>query len=142
MMGLFDPCLDYARMSEEDLAQFRKAVATYKRLRPTLDGDRYLLAPPPALVAPRHLETGQWEACQHVSADRRLASVFFFRCLSDQAECRAVLRGLDPVARYRGEWHTGGPAGTLTGQDWMTRGVGCRLAVPMRADVLLLTRVD
>jgi alpha-galactosidase len=142
MMGLFDPCLDYARMSEEDLAQLRGAVATYKRLRPTLDGDRYLLAPPPALVAPRHLETGQWEVCQHVSADRRLASVFFYRCLSDQAECRAVLRGLDPAARYRAEWHTGRPGGALTGAEWMTRGVVCRLDQPLHADILLLERQE
>lgn len=140
MMGIFQPIYDLSQMPPEHLRILKKATITYKKLRPTLHGDRYVLNGPPVLVERENRESGQWEVYEHISLDRDLVSVFFFRCLSLEAEHRAVLRGLDPTATYRAEFHSGREDAVYSGAALMDRGIVCRLPEPRRAEVAILRR--
>ena len=53
-----------------------RVLRTYKRIRPTLFGDRYVLAGPVPQRAPENLETGSWEAYENLSLDGSLVAVF------------------------------------------------------------------
>ena len=72
--------------------------------------------------------------------DGGLASVLFYRCLSPEAGCTVRLRGLDPSARYRAEFHSGRPAAVLTGAELMSSGYTCRLERPRTAEAMILRR--
>ncbi len=140
IMGVFQPIFDFGALPPEHLAVLKKVIATYKRIRPTLHGDRYVLTPPPALVERENREHGGWEVYEHLALDRRLISVLFYRCRSPQAEHHVRLRGLDPAARYTAEFHTGRDGGSFTGAELMERGFTCRLDQPRRAEVMILSR--
>ncbi len=141
-MGIFQPIFDLGLLSAEHLAVLKKVIATYKRIRPTLHGDRYVLTAPPPFVERENREHGGWEVYQHLSLDRSLVSVMVYRCLSPHAEHRIRLRGLDPSATYRAEFHTGRPAVKYTGAELMNAGLACRLDRTRSAEVALLIRVE
>jgi hypothetical protein len=140
LMGVFQPIHDLSIIPPEHLAVLKKVIPTYKKLRPTLGGDRYLLATPPVFVERENRESDRWEAYEHVARDGSLASVLFYRCLSPDAEFHVRLKGLDPSARYRSEFHTGRPGSVHTGTELMTAGVTCRLPNTRNAEVMLLYR--
>ena len=141
MMGIFQPIYDLGQVPPEHLQALTRATATYKKLRPTLHGDRYVLGGPPVLVERENRESGQWEVYQHLSLDRSLISVFFFRCRSPEAEHRVALRGLDPGVSYRAESHGGRVEGVYSGSELMGQGLVCRLPQERGAEVVILTRM-
>ena len=120
----------------------KRAIATYRQIEPTLDGDRYVLIEPPLLVAPEHREAGQWEAYQYLSVDGRLASLFFYRCSSPQASRRVAPRGLEERARYRVSSHSGRLEGVYEGSELMEAGILCHLPRLLSAEVVILTRLS
>ncbi len=140
IMGIFQPIFDLGRLQPEHMAVLKKVIATYKRIRPTLHGNRYVLSAPPPIVERENREHGEWETYQHLSLDRALVSVMFYRCLSPRAEHRVRLRGLDPAAAYRAEYHTGRPGAVFTGAELMEQGVTCRLERTRMAEVMILAR--
>ncbi len=142
MMGTFFPGVEFWKMGAEHRNVVRRAVATYKRLLPSLDGDRYVLTDPPQLVAPLSEEIDRWEVYEHLSPDERLVSVFFYRCESADGEFSVRLKGLRPECEYRGTSHTGGHDGVWTGAELMEVGLVCRLPRTRCAEVVVLERVE
>ena len=140
MMGIFQPIYDLGQLPPEHLQALTRATATYKKLRPTLHGDRYVLDGPPVFVERENRESGEWEVYEHLSLDRYLVSVLFYRCLSPEAEYRAVLRGLDRDARYLAESHGGHVEGEYSGAELMDQGLVCRLPGERCAEAVILTR--
>ena len=140
MMGIFQPIYDFSTLAPERLALLKKVIATYKKIRPTLHGDRYVLSAPPFFVERENREHGNWEVYEHLSLDRRLVAVFLYRCRSLRAEHRVALRGLDPEAQYRLESHRGMPPQTRSGAELMGAGFTCSLPSQRNAEVLILTR--
>lgn len=142
MMGVFQPIYDLSQFPPEHLRVLKKAIATYKKLRPTLHGDRYVLSGPPVFVERENRESDGWEVYEHISLDRGLISVFFFRCMSPDAEHRTVLRGLNPGARYNATFHSGREDAVYSGAELMKHGVVCRLPEPRSAEVMLLSLIQ
>jgi hypothetical protein len=128
-------------MSAECLDVFKACVATFKRLRPTLHGDRYVLDEPAVVLEPELREADKWEAYEYLSPDANLISVFFYRCVSHEPEHRVVLRGLHASATYRVETHSGQLSQVRSGAELMTDGLTCRLERTRSADVAILTRL-
>ena len=141
MMGSFTTGLELTRMTPENRDVLRELIGTYKKLRPTLHGDRYVLDGPAVAMEPKLTEAGNWEAYEYVSADGDLVSVFTFRCMSPEREHRVVLRGLDAEATYQAKSHSGQFGQTYAGGDLMRDGLVCRLERQLSADVLVLTRL-
>jgi len=125
---------------EDQKAVLRSALKTYKELRPTLHGDRYVLLEPGEVRQPGNAEPGQWEAYEHVSLDGELASVLVYRCGSSRTECQVQLKGLDGEVRYGMASHTGRVAGIRTGSELMDQGLTLRLETPLSADAIILRR--
>ena len=140
-MGVYDGWLHPSSLDPEKMDVLKNTIATYKKLRPSLHGDRYVMDGPAVVIEPEVEEADNWEAYQYLSPDAEVVSVFFFRCASAIGEHRAVLRGLDPGARYWMESHSGQLKGTLTGEELMDSGLVCRLDSPRSADVVVLTRL-
>lgn len=141
MMGSFDPSLELTTMGPEHLVALKRAIVTYKKLRPSLHGDRYVMDEPAVVFEPELKEADNWEVYEYLSPDATLISVFFYRCMSPEPEHRAVLRGLDERAEYRIETHTGQLSQTLTGAELMQDGIVCRLPNSRSAEVMILTKV-
>jgi len=123
------------------MAVLKKVIATYKKVRPTFHGDRYILTAPPEFVERENREHGGWEVYEHLSLDRRLVSVLFYRCLSPQAQHHVVLRGLDPAATYSAEFHSGRAGAVYTGAQLMEQGFVCSLDKTRNAEVMILRRL-
>jgi alpha-galactosidase len=138
MMGVFQPIWDLHLVPAGHLAALKRAIATYKRIRATLHGDRYVLAGPPVFVERENRESESWEAYEHLSLDRSLAAVFVFRTDSPLAEQRLRLKGLDPAQRYRIHRHSGRPGGDAGGAELMRDGFRCDLPARRSADVIIL----
>jgi len=140
MLGLVSCWKPLSTMQPANRAILQKALATYKRLRPTLHGDRYVLAEPAVLIERENQEASNWEIYEFLSLDERMVSVFFFRCASPKTEYRAILRGLAPQATYEVHWHSGRPAEIRYGLDLMEDGVNCLLDQTHSVDVAILIR--
>ncbi|MFH1568730.1 MAG: alpha-galactosidase [Gemmatimonadota bacterium] len=140
MMSVFRVLLVLGHKDEAHLQVLRRAIATQKRIKTSLRGDRYVLAPPELLVERDYGEAGSWEAYEYVSRQGEVASVFAFRCLSPDPEHTLRLRGLEPEATYVVDFHSGRPAFRASGRQLMEEGVRCHLERPRRADVLILDR--
>jgi alpha-galactosidase len=140
MMGAVNLGIELATLSPEHRSALRRAVSTYKRLRPTLRGDRYVIAGPEVVIEPAVKEADNWEVYEYLAPRRDVVSVFLFRCATPRATYRVQLKGLDAEARYRVEAHSGRPYGTWTGARLMDEGLDCSLPEPRTADVLLLNR--
>lgn len=139
MMGQI--CCDFQdRLTPEQYEEMRRLLATYKRLRPTLHGDRYLLAEPVIVLEEDVPEATNWEAYEYLSRDERLVSLFCFRCESPDADYRAALKGLQREASYRVWAHTGGEVGVYTGARLMDEGLVCTLPERRNAEVFILQR--
>jgi len=130
------------RLSPEVLEEMKQCVATYKRLRPTLHGDRYVLAEPAVVLEPDVPEATNWEAYEYLSPERDLISVFFFRCNSPDDTLCARLRGLEADASYFVTGHGAGEVGTVTGTELMKEGLRCRLDGRCQAEIYLLRQVS
>ena len=141
MMGTFNNHLDLMGMDDARLDVVRRAVATYKRLRPSLHGDRYVLAEPGPVVEPELEEAGTWEVYEYLSPKADLVSVFFFRGTAPESELRVLLRGLESGARYKLTSHAHPGEEMASGAELMQTGLICRLEECYRADVVILTRV-
>ena len=140
-MGTFQSRLQLTSLSPKERETYRRCLDTYRRLRPSLHGDRHILSSPSVIYQEENREAGQWEVYEYLSPDGDVVSVFAFRCGSPETEHGAVLRGLDPGARYRLESHSGQVQGESTGEELMTRGLHWRLADPLSADTAILTRI-
>jgi hypothetical protein len=138
MMSVFRVLLVLGRLAEAHLEVLRRAIATQKRIKGSLRGDRYVLSPAALLLERDYGEADNWEAYEYVSRQGGPASVFAFRCLSPEAERVFRLRGLDPTATYAVDFHSGRPGFRASGRDLMEEGIRCRLERPRSADVLIL----
>jgi alpha-galactosidase len=138
MMGGFNFGLD--GLSPELYEEMKRCMATYKRLRATLHGDRYVLAEPAVVLEPDVPEATNWEAYEYLSPEADVISVFCFRCNSPDDTFHAVLKGLDPKAGYRMQSHTQGELSILSGAQLMREGLACRLDGRCHAQVYILTR--
>jgi alpha-galactosidase len=141
MMGSFNCDLPLPEMPQDQLDLLGRAVAFYKRFRPTLHGDRYVLAGPVEVREPELKEADNWEAYEYLSRERDLIAVFFFRCDTPQPSYTARLRGLEPDGTYRVDSLDLGEVGTRSGRELMEAGLRCALDAPRRADVFLLSRL-
>ncbi len=101
MAGAFGYELDLNKLEEAELAEIKEQVATYKRIRDTVQyGDLYRYECPWNTRAPN--ETGSFGAWSNVSKDK---SQCVFTVIWTYAEAHAEitvikLRGLDPDATY------------------------------------------
>jgi alpha-galactosidase len=140
MMGQIN-CDFLDRLNAEQRAEMQRLVATYKRLRPTLHGDRYVLAEPVIVLEPDVPEATNWEAYEYLSPDGGLVSLFCFRCESPDERFVARLRGLEAGASYRVWAHTGGEGGIYTGTQLADEGLVCTLPARRNAEVFILERL-
>jgi len=140
MLGYFITGMEVAALPAGHRALLRRLNDTYKRIRACANGDRYVLAGPRELVEPECREADNWEVYQQIAPDRKTVAVNFYRCLSTEASYTARLRGLDPAATYRAEFHSGRPGRVFTGAELMSEGCVCALAAPLSADIMILTR--
>jgi alpha-galactosidase len=95
MQGALGIGANLNKFSAEDTAMATKMVATYKRIRNTVQlGDLY------RLYSPR---TGDVAANQYVAADGRQSVLFVFRHSQEYSAAPPAihLQGLDPKALYR-----------------------------------------
>jgi alpha-galactosidase len=138
MMGQFNSGIQ-EQLSPELYEEMKRCIVTYKRLRPTLHGDRYVLAEPAIVLEPDVPEATNWEAYQYLSPDSSLVSLFCFRCESPDDSYRAVLKGLQADASYRVSSHGGGDLGAQTGAQLMRDGIVCTLPGRRNAEVFILT---
>jgi alpha-galactosidase len=140
MMGYFGAGFEISAMAESQKQILIKATAFFKRIRALTHGDRYVLAEPRVLYEPVYEESDNWEATQYVSRDKRMSAVYFYRCLSVEAELTVKLRGLDPRGTYRVEWYSSRPARGCTGRELMEEGLTVRLERQRSADIAVLTQ--
>ncbi|MFH1008270.1 MAG: alpha-galactosidase, partial [Candidatus Latescibacterota bacterium] len=138
MMGGFNCNLD--GLSPELREEMKRLLATYKRIRATLHGDRYVLAEPAVVLEPDVPEATNWEVYEYHTPEEDMISVFCFRCNSPDDTFRAVLKGLDPEASYQLASHSEGELGVLSGAHLMREGMDCRLDERCRAQIYILTR--
>ncbi|MBT5873361.1 MAG: alpha-galactosidase, partial [Candidatus Latescibacteria bacterium] len=141
MMSVFRVLCVFSRLDEQNLEVLRKAIATQKRIKRTLHGDRYILSKQAPLIEQDFRERGNWEAYEYLAPDRGQVSVFVFRCMSPESENRLLLKGLEADATYSIEYHSGRPGSEASGAQLMAEGIVCRLEDTRRADVLMLNRV-
>jgi alpha-galactosidase len=139
MMGQFN-CGLQDQLSPECFEEMQRCIATYKRLRPTLHGDRYVLAGPVIVLEPDVSEATNWEAYQYLSPAANLVSLFCFRCESPDDSYHAVLKGLQPAASYRVSSHSAGDLGVFSGARLMRAGLVCILPEKRNAEVFILER--
>jgi len=140
MMSVFRVLMVLGHMDDASLGALRHTIATQKRIKKSLQGDRYVLAPAEPLIEREYGEGGSWEAYEYLSPGRELVSVFAFRCLSPEPVRCLRLRGLDPVAVYTVDFHSGQAAFEASGQQLMDEGVQCRLENTHSADIVILER--
>ncbi|MFH1007467.1 MAG: GH36 C-terminal domain-containing protein [Candidatus Latescibacterota bacterium] len=138
MMGGFNCKLD--GLSPELYEEMKRCMATYKRLRAALHGDRYVLAELAVVLEPDVPEATNWEVYAYRSPEAETLSVFCFRFNSPDDTFRAVLNGLDPEASYQLASHSQGELGVLSGAQLMREGLVCRLDGRCCAQVYILTR--
>ena len=141
MLGYFAIGLEVNALPGFQQAILKKANAFYKRIRKCTHGDRYVLAGPAQLYEPRYQEADNWEVYQHVDREKDLSVVYFYRCLSPQADFTVKLCGLNPESRYHIESYHGRQEADLLGSELMERGITCHLQNQRNADILLLTQV-
>jgi alpha-galactosidase len=139
MMGQFN-CGLQDRLSPELFEEMKRCIATYKRLRPTLHGDRYVLAEPAIVLEPDVPEATNWEVYEYLSPAADLISLFCFRCESPDDSYRAVLKGLQAGASYRVSSHAGDDLGVFSGAQLMREGQVCSLPGRRNAEVFILAR--
>ncbi|WLT31605.1 alpha-galactosidase [Geothrix sp. PMB-07] len=136
--------LDPAKMSAEDVAFSKAAVAAYKGIRPVVQqGDLFRLLSP---------FEGPYAALMHVTENRSRAVVFGYclRNLQGQDLTELRLQGLDPAAHYRiGELnslpkrsHSSWDGKSFTGQTLMQLGLPLTLDHEYDSAVFELVRVD
>ncbi len=140
LLGYFAIGLEVSASPDFQRAILKKANAFYKRIRRCTHGDRYVLAGPQVLYEPYYWEADNWEVYQQMAREKDLCAVYFYRCLSPQAEFTAKLRGLDPHAHYHAEFYSGRAERDYTGAELMETGFTCRLERPKSAEIMLLTR--
>jgi hypothetical protein len=140
LLGYFAIGLEVSALPDFQRELLKKGNAFYKRIRRGTHGDRFVLAGPQVLFEPYYWEADNWEAYQHVTREKDLSVVYFFRCLSPQPELAVKLRGLEPGARYRLESYRGLPERIYTGADLLENGLTCRLERPRSAEIYLLSR--
>jgi alpha-galactosidase len=118
MGGAFGVSSFMGRWSADERAALMTAIEEYKRLRPLLAGDRYLLS------GPLHQD---WDVWQFVAPDFASFAVFAFHDASRIDGVTVTPRGLDPERMYRIE-REGGESVERTGVDLMVDGLDLRLA--------------
>lgn len=140
IVGIFQPTFDLSGLTDEQLRVVKKVGHTFKRIRSSLAGDRFVLCGPPVFIERENRESGRWEVHQFVSTDRETVSVVAYRPGGEAARFRAVLQGLNPEATYRVDSHTGRVKGEWTGSLLMDEGITITLPEPRGAEVLVLER--
>jgi len=128
---------DATRWNDEQRAQVRREVETYKRwIRPTLrDARVHHVLPRPDGV--------NWDGLFYWSRSLRRGTLYIFRPASDGAQRTIRLAGLDVAARYR-VWSEDGSVEhhTATGEELMARGVAVRLPDRYTCDLVFVQQAD
>lgn len=141
LLGYFAIGLEVSALPEFQREILKKGTAFYKRIRRCTHGDRYILAGPKLLYEPKYLESDNWEVTQYVAREKDLAVVYFYRCLSPNAEITVALQGLDPSSMYQAEFYSGLAPREYSGKALMQQGYSCSLKKPRSADIMLLTKI-
>jgi hypothetical protein len=139
MMGQFN-CGLQDQLLPKLFEEMKRCIATYKRLRPILHGDRYVLAGLAIVLEPDVPEATNWEAYEYLSPSADLVSLFCFRCESPDDSYWAVLKGLQAAASYRVSSHSSGGLGVFSGAQLMREGLVCTLPGRRNAEVFILAR--
>lgn len=114
MGGAFGVSSFMGRWTAEERATFEQAVAEYRRIRPCLTGDRYLL------TGPWH---GDWDAWQIVHPSDGSFAILAFRDHGHVSEIRVHPRVPDMDRTWRIERASGGTAETVSGRDLAANGI-------------------
>ena len=138
MMGWFTLMTDSSRWTREQHDAARGAFDLYKReLRPLIrQADLYHLSERPDGV--------HWDGIEYFSAKRAHGVLYAFRGSGrDEATHRFMLRGVDPLLRYRIRYHDRGASGdySATGADLMRSGVEVRLAQPVSSELVFFSAI-
>ena len=141
MMSVFRVLYFLKGLDKSCFEVLQRTIATQKKIKRTLQGDRYILNGPAAPVEQDNREAGNWEVYEYLSLGGEQISVFVFRCMSPESEHRLLLRGLVADATYEIEYHSGRPGTSTSGAQLMDEGIVCRLEHTRRADVLILNRL-
>lgn len=142
MSGRMGIELDPRKLSDDEIASLRDAVAVYKTIRPVVQhGDLYRLISP-------YDESG-WAALNYVSEERSRCVLFAFSMVL-HTRTRLTLRpkGLEPTGHYKvtelnrqgGKVRCHAEGRILSGDYLMKCGVGFDLAKPFESCVLLLEK--
>lgn len=117
--------------SEDERATFRQAIEEYKRLRPFLQGERYLL------TGPWH---GDWDIWQIVHPSGNKMAMLAFRERGAISEARVIPRVLDPNQSWLVEQTTGNTFG-ISGADLASQGLVFHLPGLQESGVTWLTAI-
>ena len=98
MLGLMQFIYDPLKLNKEYDSVLRSLLSFYKKVRPALHGERYILSEPATIFERRNKEADCWEVHQFNGLEGDLAVIFAFRCMSVFSQYRALLRGLEPSA--------------------------------------------
>jgi len=128
---------DATQWNEEQRAQVRREVETYKRwIRPMLrDAEVHHVLPRPDGV--------NWDGLFYWSHSLRRGTLYIFRPASDEAERTVRLAGLDAARRYR-VWSEDGSVEhrTASGEELMARGVAVRLPERYSCDLVFVREAE
>ncbi len=138
MMGAFSIIYTMSQVDKDSFSVIQKAVATQRKIKKALQGDRYVLSSQPVFIERENLEADAWEIYEYVSQDAHLVALFAFRCMSRNPEQSLVLRGLIPGAVYQLQSHSGRWQGAYSSAELMNQGILFRLEQQHSADVLIL----
>lgn len=132
MFGAFGISDRMATWPENIRAAAKRAIATYKKVRPALQGDVYHLLAQPLILTPPLSEPTQWEAIEYHHPGLDQAVVYCFRALAPESEKTLRVRGLNRERWYRVTFENRGQTQKIRGGE----PVKVRLPEENRSEIL------
>jgi alpha-galactosidase len=138
MLGWFTLMTDSSRWTAEQHAAARAEFALYRRdLRPLIRAaDLYHISERPDGV--------HWDGIEYFSSKRARGVLYAFRGSGrDESTHRFMLRGLDPLQRYRIRFHDRGASSdySATGAELLRSGVEVQLAQPLSSELAFISAI-
>jgi alpha-galactosidase len=132
MGGAFGVSSFMGTWTEDEQETFRRAVEEYKRLRPLLRGDRFLL------TGPWH---GDWDIWQLINPSGDVMAILAFREHGSGSTVQVTPRMPHPERMWSVQYASG-TTYRLPGVDIATAGISIRLPQARDSEIVWMTAVD
>jgi alpha-galactosidase len=133
MGGAFGVSSFMGTWTEDEQETFRRAVEEYKRLRPLLRGDRFLL------TGPWH---GDWDIWQLVNPSGDVMAILAFRENGSISKVQVIPRILHMDRTWSVQYASGDAAFKMPGADIASEGISIRLPQARDSVIIWMTAVD